>query len=180
MRSPPRWMACLVGWTLCAVGSAGCGQRPPSNGCGVPGAVVSQGWVHVPEGSPIEYQHNPPASGPHYPVWLRYQVYDAALARGYWVHNLEHGGIVLAHRPDAPAAGIAALQQAYQDLPDDPACGHRRALVVPDPALPHAFAIIAADFTLEGECVDGPAIQRFVLEHRNHGTEDVCTDGQRP
>ena len=54
----------------------------------VESAVANEGWVHVPEGSTVNYQHNPPASGPHYPVWLRYQVYTTPQARPYSVHNV--------------------------------------------------------------------------------------------
>ena len=43
-------------------------------------AVANEGWIHVAEGSAITYAHNPPASGPHYPVWLRYEEFTAALA----------------------------------------------------------------------------------------------------
>jgi hypothetical protein len=50
-------------------------------------AVANEGWTHVTEGSAITYAHNPPASGPHYPVWLRYEEFTTAQARGYWVHN---------------------------------------------------------------------------------------------
>src|SRR5215208_4047320 len=67
-------------------------------------AVSNEGWVHVAEGSTVTYRNNPPASGPHYPVWARYQSYTTAVARPYWVHNLEHGAIVFVHRPDAAAA----------------------------------------------------------------------------
>src|SRR5262245_37590573 len=86
-------------------------------------AVVNEGWVHVAEGTAITYRHNPPASGPHYPVWARYQAYTTALARPYWVHNLEHGAIVLLHRPDASPALVSALGDAYRSLPADSECG---------------------------------------------------------
>ena len=31
--------------------------------------VANEGWIHVAEGSTVAYRANPPASGPHYPVW---------------------------------------------------------------------------------------------------------------
>ena len=60
------------------------------------------------------------------------------------MHNLEHGAIVLLYRPDAPPSAVQELRQAYQALPNDPACGHRRALLTPDPLLPRAVAAVAA------------------------------------
>lgn len=142
--------------------------------------VANEGWSHVPEGSVVSYRANPPASGPHYPVWARYQEHASAVARPYWVHNLEHGAIVFLYRPDAAAAVVSALRDAYQSLPNDPACGHRRALMTPDPLLPQATAVVAADHALGAECVNGQAIRDFVRLYRGRGPEQVCQDGSRP
>jgi uncharacterized protein DUF3105 len=143
-------------------------------------SVPNEGWNHVPEGSNPAYRNNPPASGPHYPVWARYESHTAAVARPYWVHNLEHGAIVLLHRPDAPAAGLAALRDTFRALPNDPACGHPRALLTPDPLLTRPFAAVAADRTLLGDCVNAEAIRQFTLAFRNRGPENVCESGTRP
>lgn len=143
-------------------------------------AVPNESWVHVAEGSAVTYRHNPPASGPHYPVWARYQSYTTAVARPYWVHNLEHGAIVLLHRPDASPALVSALVDALRSLPADPACGHARALLTPDPLLARPVTAVAADFVLEGDCVSADAIRRFTAAHRNHAPEDICDSGTRP
>ena len=143
-------------------------------------AVANEGWSHVTEGQAVVYRHNPPASGPHYPVWLRYQAYTSAIARPYWVHNLEHGAIVLLHRPDAPAAGVTTLNDVLRTLPVDGECGHARALLVPDPALDQPFAAVAANFALTGACVSPSAIRTFTTAHRNRAPENICADGSRP
>ena len=147
--------------------SPGCGgSAPPTTPSGNFGTVIAQvpneGWNHVPEGSTIAYQHNPPASGPHYPVWLRYEVYTTPMARGYWVHNLEHGGIVLLHRRDAPASVVT------------------RALLTPDAEMPRPVAMVAANWRLEADGVDPEAIRAFVLAHRDQAPESICGGGTRP
>jgi Protein of unknown function (DUF3105) len=142
--------------------------------------VPNEGWTHVPEGTPVSYRANPPASGPHYPVWARYQEHAVAVARPYWVHNLEHGAIVFLYRPDAPPAVVAALRGVFQSLPNDPACGHRRALMTPDPLLPRATAVVAADFTISADCVNADLARDFALTRRGLGPEQVCADGTRP
>jgi hypothetical protein len=142
--------------------------------------IPNEGWVHVAEGSAITYRNNPPASGPHYPVWLRYQEYPGVIARGYWVHNLEHGAVVFLYRPDAPAATVTALRDVFRGLPNDPQCGHPRALMLQDPLMPHAEAVVAADWLLDGETVDAQAIRDFVAQHRNHAPENICEGGDRP
>lgn len=58
-----------------------------------------QGDQHVPEGTAVEYDPAPPASGPHYsgdgiaPIAPGF--YEEVIAPEVWVHNLEHGDIVV-------------------------------------------------------------------------------------
>jgi hypothetical protein len=143
-------------------------------------AVPNEGWAHVAEGSAITYRNNPPASGPHYPVWARFEAFSQAIPRGYWVHNLEHGAAVLLYRPDAPASVQQALRDAFAGLPDDPICGNKRALLTPDPSLDRPVAVVAADAALLGQCVDPAAVRQFVVAQRGRGPEQVCTPGTRP
>ena len=164
----------------CGGGGGTSNPEPPPTGPTVGTAVPNEGWVHVAEGSAINYQHNPPASGPHYPVWLRYQEYPTAQARGYWVHNLEHGAVVFLYRLDAPAATVSALRDTFRNLPNDPQCGHPRALMTPDPAMPRPVAVVAADWILEGETLEAQTIRDFVSQHRNRAPENICADGDRP
>lgn len=162
-------------------GSGGSGIPPSS---GPQGTVVTQvsneGWLHVFEGTAVTYQNNPPASGPHYPVWLRYEEFTTALSRGYWVHNLEHGAIVFLYRPDAPPAVVAALRDVYRALPPDATCGHRLAVMLPDPLMPRPVAAVAADWVLQADGVDAPTINAFVTARRGRGPERVCDPGARP
>jgi len=160
-------------------GSPVVGPSDPSCPAVVP-PVANEGWIHVAEASAVAYRANPPASGPHYPVWARYQEHASAVARPYWVHNLEHGAIVFLYRPDAPAAVVMALRAAFQSLPDDPACGHRRALMTPDPLLPRATAVVAADFVVAADCVNAGLVRDFATGRRGRGPEQVCADGTRP
>lgn len=149
----------------------------PAPGMPSVATVPSEGWAHVAEGAAVAYQANPPASGPHYPVWARYREHTSVLARGYWVHNLEHGAIVLLYRPDAPAAVIAELRQAWQALPNDPACGHRRALMTADPLLPQPVAAVAALNVLMADRLDPSWVRVFADTYRGRGPEAVCQDG---
>ena len=61
--------------------------------------IPDEGRLHVPVGTALCYSSNPPASGPHYsqagvaPVAPGF--YDEALQTEIWLHNLEHGSVVL-------------------------------------------------------------------------------------
>ena len=176
-----RFLLAFLPFLTCCGGGA---TAPPATstpvaGCGsVP--VANEGWLHVAEGSAISYRANPPASGPHYPVWARYQEHATTVARGYWVHNLEHGAIVFLYRPSAPAGVVTALRDAYRALPNDPACGHKRALLTADPDLPTDTAVVAANVVLKGSCVAPNAIRSFALAHRAQAPENICDNGTRP
>jgi hypothetical protein len=162
--------------------SAGNPTIPPASGSQgtVVVEVANEGWVHVPEGSVVRYASNPPASGPHYPVWGRYEELTAPLPRPYWVHNLEHGAIVFLYRPDTPAATVDALRSVFRSLPPDVVCGHSLALMTPDPELPRPIAVMAADWALTADGVDAATIRGFVTARRNRGPEKVCAGGDRP
>jgi hypothetical protein len=167
-------LASLAGCSGAAPGAPG----PVGSAPGV--AVSNEGWSHVPEGSAITYRSNPPASGPHYPVWLRYQEYTQPMARGYWVHNLEHGGIVVLYRPDASADVVRQVTEAFRSIPADPSCGHQRAVLTPDPLLTRLVAVVAADYVLLGDSVDAQAVREFSVARRGHGPEQLCDQGTRP
>jgi hypothetical protein len=138
--------------------------------------VPNEGWTHVDTPDALVYQHNPPASGPHFDQWAGYQIHDAPIARGNWVHNLEHGAVVLLIGPAASDAERQLLRDAYEALPVDEDCGHRRALMTTDDALDSAVAAVAADFVLESDdgalTVDG--IVAFGLACRDRAPEDIC------
>src|SRR5258707_14152425 len=148
-------MGAMRRWAIVVtISLAGCGGSGSTNTPSAPpadtgsctmteSAVANEGWIHVPEGSTVNYQHNPPASRPHYPVWARNQAYTTPVARPYWAHNLEHGAIVIVYRPDAAPALVAALTATFRALPSDPQCGHPPALLTPDPLLRRPVSPIA-------------------------------------
>jgi hypothetical protein len=141
--------------------------------------------LHVAIGSDIQWDSNPPSSGPHYPIWAAYQTYDTPVPRGYYVHDLEHGAIVFVYNcgdagcPDV----VAALQAASDSLPDDPLCtaageGVRvRTVITPDPLVDVTVAAAAWGWTYKADCVDLPSLEAFAAAHYGQGPEVFCTNG---
>lgn len=92
------------------------------------------GTRHPNPGGTVTYAYCPPASGSHYnasgvgPIQARlYGPGDRALPEG-WVHNLEHGGIVILYRGDAGDPGITEtgqteLRALFDTFPNSPICG---------------------------------------------------------
>ena len=144
---------------------------------------------HVAIGSDITtWDSNPPSSGDHYPIWAAYQEYDAAVPRGYYVHDLEHGAIDFFY--DCPAdagddggacdANVEGLRQAAASIPDDPLCDPSvrvRHVITPDPLLDYPVAAAAWGWTYNAACLDLPTLEAFAKAHYAQGPEDFCTNG---
>ena len=113
---------------------------PPPTASPAAGASPALGYVqpdmgrhHLGVGEKVTYTYCPPASGSHDnvqgagPIAPRlYGPNDAAPPVG-WVHNLEHGAMVIVYRGDEGDPGItsegqAALRALYDNFPPSPVC----------------------------------------------------------
>jgi hypothetical protein len=137
--------------------------------------------IHVSACFPITWSTNPPTSGPHYPIWAAFKTYDAPIPRGFWVHDLEHGAIVIAYNcPSGCDAELAELAAFLDARPVDPQCApavKRRVVVVPDPLLDTTFAAAAWGWALESSCFDLAMLAPFYDAHYAQAPENTCADG---
>jgi hypothetical protein len=129
----------------------------------------SEGAEHVPDGSDIAWMSDPPHSGPHYPMWETWGEHDMSVPRGNWVHNLEHGGIVLTYLcPGGCEAELDVLREVIAARPD------LRILLTADPLLPGPrFAAISWTWIHRTDTPDLDTLLCFVDQHENHAPEDV-------
>lgn len=141
---------------------------------------------HVPEGTQVTYNSNPPSSGPHYPAWANFQEFDKPVDRGYLVHSLEHGAVVLLYKCASPtdegcAPLVEGLRRVRAAAAEDRACDpsvHARVIIAPDPAIDTPIAGAAWGFTYKGDCLDEPTLSMFVRDYYAGGPEDFCTPGR--
>jgi len=80
------------------------------------------GAGHVSESTTITYAYCPPTSGQHFssktaPLPRRLYGPTDTLRPGNWVHNLEHGYVVLLYKGDPGQEVIAQLQKIVDDTP---------------------------------------------------------------
>ncbi|MFO0574969.1 MAG: DUF3105 domain-containing protein [Polyangia bacterium] len=147
-------------------------------------ATADEGALHVSTGTAVSYGTNPPASGPHYPVWGRWGEHTQPLPRGNYVHNLEHGGVVLLYRCDAGCPDtVAALRGLLESWPQDPACQapvRSRLVLTPDPLLDVPVAAAAWQNIYRADCVDLPSLRAFITAHYDRAPESLCADGSVP
>lgn len=142
-----------------------------------------EGATHVVECSAVNYLTNPPSSGNHYGTWAAFGVYEFPLPRGYWMHNMEHGAVVITYNcPDGCDADLQAAIEWFNALPVDPACQLQaattpRALLLPDPLLDVRFAASSWLHTLRADCFDEVAFSAFYDSNVGQGLENVCGSG---
>jgi hypothetical protein len=195
---PSRWTppaVTVVGLVGLAVLS-GCGSGQPApfvlaDGTFVGGSCGAfewhppeQGFMHVNVGTQVSYDTNPPASGDHYGVWVAWGSWQTPAPPEYWVHNLEHGGVVLLYKcASACPATVAALQAVIDALPADPICAteapgvRTRTLLLPDPDLDVPVAAVAWTWIYEAQCVDPVSLSAFINAHYGMGREPYCYEG---
>jgi hypothetical protein len=142
-----------------------------------------EGQTHRAECSPLSFGTNPPSSGDHYPVWPRWARYSEPVPRGYWVHSLEHGGVVVSYSTRAAADDVAAATSWFDALAPEPVCASQgsnvaRAILTPDPLLDVAFAASAWGRTLRADCFEREVFEGFYLGRVGRGPEGVCADGR--
>jgi hypothetical protein len=114
----------------------------------------------------VHYDSLPPAGGDHNQCWGSWGVHDKTLAPERWVHNLEHGGIVLLYNcPSGCPADVAKLATFVKARP--------RALLTADTDMPTMFAIVAWGQRLKTDCLDLAAFATFYTSHVDHAPESI-------
>lgn len=127
-----------------------------------------QGRNHV-TGSPV-YQVNPPAGGNHLATAASPGVYtDTVPPDGQLVHAMEHGDVVLWHKPDVPADVLNQLRDMVNTY-------ERDVLVVPRPTLTTAVAATAWHRRLLCPSFEREPIDRFIRSFRDKGPEKLEED----
>jgi len=168
----------------------------------LPGTTVKDlGRGHVPVGTKVQYNSNPPTSGQHYAEWTKAGVYDAPLDDRNLVHSLEHGYIIISYNcgkkmsfvPQSFAQGSTQSAQTAtesavvlddkvwksKDCEDlkkklaDVAKKQRlwKFIVIPRPSLDSRIAVTAWARVDKMETVDEGRITAFTNAFRDKGPE---------
>lgn len=159
-----------VGGALIGLASLGSSSDPdaaPPTAAPMGEAVPLLGNDHVPVGTRVDYNSNPPTSGDHWPQPADWGAYPEPLPDELVVHNLEHGGTWLSYR-DLDDAGVARLEAIAADYP-------QAVIVTPRPA--NGSSVVAASWgrLLRLDTVDEEAIVRFVRANLNRSPEPFAS-----
>jgi hypothetical protein len=136
--------------------------------------------THLPVGN-AEYGEweSMPASGNHWGAWAKWgQVYAAPVLRGFYLHNLEHGGLMLSYGCASAdeSEECAAAEQQLIELVEE--FGEGRVFITPDPDQPEMFSVRGWRWAMSSDCLNGDAALDFMKAHYRQGREDI--DGNPP
>jgi hypothetical protein len=152
--------------------------RPDGASSAADGDVCSQREQELPVMSAfhvrgdVMYGDPPPVGGDHNECWAKWGAYDEELADERWVHNLEHGGVILLYNCPEGCANEVDTMRVYVS-------GRTQALLTPYRALPTRFAAVAWGVRLTTDCFDMPAFQTFYQEHVDRAPESIADDPPR-
>jgi hypothetical protein len=185
------------GITVNFVGNSTCptsGQSPYSpsppntNSAPVGQPIDEMPHVHVPEGTRVTYNHNPPTSGCHYSLGagvapMSEGVYPPSVASKvtpeYWIHNLEHGYVVVSYKcPTGCDADLQALNAWFKTLPADAGGGvpYAKFLAVPDPQQKDTWDVESWDWFLSiGSTFNLDLVKKFYANHTNQAPEGAAS-----
>ncbi|HUQ77919.1 MAG TPA: DUF3105 domain-containing protein [Patescibacteria group bacterium] len=125
---------------------------------------------------PQKYLYCPPASGNHYngsgigPIQPRVYKPEDKVGPANWIHNLEHGGLVVLYRNDSPgstAAGLQAFRDFSAALPPTAICKVATGVISPVVArfddMPHPYAALVWDRVFYLDTWDPALVNQFYL-----------------
>jgi hypothetical protein len=122
-------------------------------------ATRDLGRTHKSPNETVRFAFCPPASGDHWSIGggrapLNREFYRTGddISPGNWVHNLEHGYVVIAYRDeltDEQDAGIREVFETAAQVPSAARCGvPNKVIVVPFRDMSEPFAVLAWDRVL--------------------------------
>ena len=129
--------------------------------------------THLPQGTEIDYKNRPPSSGDHYDQTAGYGVFERSIPTGNWVHNLEHGGIVVLYRPEqCDRSCVSVLQDAYNSAPSSQYFpGVHKMIVQPYEDMDTPIAVVAWGWEDDMAAPDKDRILAFYRAHVDRGPE---------
>lgn len=127
--------------------------------------ITVESRTHVPEGTKIDYNSNPPAAGEHYAITAHGGIYGKVPADGNLVHSLEHGAVILWYKADLPRVDVQKLEKIYSN-----SFGAKK-IMTPRENLDVPVALSSWGRVLKLTTIDEKKIKDFFEINRDRGPE---------
>lgn len=138
----------------------------------------NQGQQHIQRGEKhAPYNSDPASSGPHYNdegAPTAWGIYTAPVPQEVYVHNEEHGGVVITYNPKLlPADQLKKLQGLFSQPSSNKDFSASKYVVTPRPEDTHAIELAAWTYTLNLDTYDEATIIKFYQQHAGHSPEPL-------
>lgn len=138
---------------------------------------ANQGQDHILRGkSHSAYNSSPASSGPHYNdqgAPAPWGAYTQEVPQEVFIHNEEHGGVVITYNPDLlPASDVAKLQKLFTSPYSDSSFNPNKGLVTPRKDDKHAIEIASWTYTLNLDKYDQSILEKYYLQHVGQAPEN--------
>ena len=131
----------------------------------------AQSREHVATGATHpDYNSDPPTGGWHYNTPAQTGIYDKELPDEQLLHNLEHGHIWIAYRPDLDPAVVEKLAEIAKSTGS-------KMIMTPRAKNDKPIAIMAWEYLLKLDNFDEVQIKGFIKAHRGKGPESIPDSG---
>ncbi len=127
--------------------------------------IVDQGRNHVPDGTKVDYNSNPPTSGPHYVKPKPAGIYNQGVPDGNLVHSMEHGAVIVWYQSNLPEDQIDQLKKIY-GLADV-----SKKIMVPRDNLDVSVALTSWGRLLKLQTIDEVKIKEFIETNNDRAPE---------
>ncbi|XP_063226180.1 uncharacterized protein LOC134532996 [Bacillus rossius redtenbacheri] len=128
--------------------------------------------AHICMRTRIHYQSKIPTFGPHRPLWAKYGEFTFVPVQR-WLHNLEHGAVVMLYHPCANQLEVARLRTLVTGC-------IRKHVITPYTLLDveRPLALVAWGCRLTMNVVDDDTVEEFIKKYALKGPEKIDVDGQ--
>ena len=134
-----------------------------------------QSREHIQEGQKhAAYNSSPPSSGPHYSdatAPAQWGTYTQEIADEVFIHNEEHGGVIITFQSSLPAEQIKKLKALFAPPYSNKKFSPLKALVTPRSKDTHPIELAAWRYTLNLDKYDETTLINFYLQHQGHSPE---------
>jgi len=158
-------------------------QPPPASSVPLADVVVTEidvpneGAGHIPVGQRASYTHFPPSSGPHWSqaalAPVTWGFYTQPVEPEQWVHNLEHGGVVVLYNcaEDCPET-VEGLQRFAAQVPNS-RFGTQKIVVSPNAEIETKIVALAWTREMDLSDFDEARLVEFYKRWVDTGPEQV-------
>jgi len=150
------------------------GKKNIANAPGVFYPDIGRQHLGINAALPTPYNSNPPSSGGHYGSPAKWGIYDYEVNDKIFIHNLEHGGVWIAYRPEISSEAVNDLKAIVDEF------GGSKIVMAPRSANDSDVAVAAWTRVFKFDLTNGvfgeqqkEEIRAFYRRFKNRGPEFV-------